>query len=99
LVGWATLGEMPIGQQIVLSFFFSILLSISKFEVFKPYSNPYFEFQTPSFKINTNVNLNFVVYYIIIYFPCHLFMEGINGFIRNFLSHFPILFFHLKLEI
>jgi hypothetical protein len=52
-------------------------------------SIPYFKFKLmflnfnfSSVKINPHVNINSTVYNIIIYsFPCHLFMEGINGFI------------------
>jgi hypothetical protein len=33
---------------------------------------------------------------LFIIFPCYIFMGGINVFIINFLSHFPIFCFYLK---
>jgi hypothetical protein len=68
-------------------FFFCISFKISI---------PYFKFKLlflnfnfSSVKINLYVNINSTVYNTIIYsFPCHLFMEGINGFIPFLIFYF-----------
>jgi hypothetical protein len=82
-------------------FFYEIsaLFSISSTQTKFKFS--FLNFIFASAKISNNVNIIPIVYHIIIYsfFPCYLFMGGINGYIRNSLSHFPILCFHLKLEI
>jgi hypothetical protein len=88
-----------VGQrEIQLRVSFSICSSLFyfNFRYLNQIQTPILNFKFPSAKINTNVNIISNVYYIIIYFPCHLFMEGINGFIKIF---FLILCFHLKLEV
>jgi hypothetical protein len=63
-------------KALVNLFYFFILLLFSKFEAFEPYSNPCFEFQTPSVKIITTMNITTAIFNIIsYYFSCYLFME------------------------
>jgi hypothetical protein len=84
---WANCGSS--GPSEFFPLFFSI--STSNLKHLTPNSNPYFEFQIPSVKISTNVNLNLTVYDNNFYsFPLYLFMGGINVLIKIF---FPILFY------
>jgi hypothetical protein len=73
-------------------FSFMIILICFQFQVPKPNSNSHFEFRFASAKISNNVIIISIVYHIIIYFPCHLFIEEINGCIR-----IPFLIFYFNI--
>jgi hypothetical protein len=60
---------------------------------------PILNLNSPSAKSNTNVNIIYIVYYIIIYFLCHLFMEGINGFYWKFPFSFSHFMFSFKFGV
>jgi hypothetical protein len=80
------LGRLEIGPKlrstfIFLSFFFSILI----FKHPTPIQTPVLNFNFPSVTINTTVNITSTIFNIIIYyFPCHLFMGGINALVEIF---------------
>jgi hypothetical protein len=78
-------------------FYLSIYFVLSYIVFFLPFSlfsflhsnqiqiqTPILNFNFPSVKVNTNVIIKSTICNIIIYsFPCYLFMEGINSFIKS----------------
>jgi hypothetical protein len=83
-------------QLELYSFSFIFLISFMnflicfQFQVPNPNSNSHFEFQVCEFQ--NNVIIIPMVYHTIIYFPCHLLIEEVNGCIRNSFLIFYFLF-------
>jgi fatty acid desaturase len=103
VVDESKVGRNRLGPVRFPLFYFLFFVISFPFHFQIPISNSKFiKLQIYSAQANTNVNMTSTIFNIIIhYFPCYLFREGVNSFIKSppFLIFYFIFFYTLRSQV